>query len=143
MNGPNQVRADDITYIATAEGWLYVAVLINIWSRRIVGFAMSVNIDKQLVMDAFRDAEGQRRLRAGWCTTRTGARSTPAENRGRCWARRSGDRYEKQRKRLGQRALEERVRYDQDRTPSYGVVPDTRRGAGRVVQIYCLVQPPS
>ncbi len=82
MNGPNQVRADDITYIATAEGWLYVAVLIDLWLRRIVGFAMSANIGKQRVVDAFRDAEGQRPRRAGWCTTPTGACSTPAENTG-------------------------------------------------------------
>jgi putative transposase len=58
--GPNLVWAGDITYIPTAEGWLYLAVLIDLWSRRIVGFAMSDHIDRQLVMDAFRDAVGQR-----------------------------------------------------------------------------------
>jgi len=63
--GPNQVWAGDITYIPTAEGWLYLAVLIDLWSRRIVGFAMSANIDKQLVMDAFREAEGQRKPARG------------------------------------------------------------------------------
>jgi putative transposase len=56
--GPNLVWAGDITYIPTAEGWLYLAVLIDLWSRRTVGFAMFDHIDRQLVINAFRDAEG-------------------------------------------------------------------------------------
>jgi putative transposase len=63
--GPNQLWAGDITYIPTAGGWLYLAVLIGLWSRRIAGFAMSANIDKQLVLDAFREAEGQRKPARG------------------------------------------------------------------------------
>jgi putative transposase len=38
---PNQKWADDITYILTAEGWLYLAVVLDLHSRRVVGLAIS------------------------------------------------------------------------------------------------------
>jgi len=42
---PNQVLAGDITYISTTDGWLYLAVLLDLYSRRVVGWAMSDRID--------------------------------------------------------------------------------------------------
>lgn len=39
--GPNQVWLQDITYVPTAEGWLYLALVLDLWSRKIVGWAMA------------------------------------------------------------------------------------------------------
>lgn len=50
--GPNQKWVGDITYISTGEGWLYLAVVIDLYSRKVVGWAMSPLINKVLVCDA-------------------------------------------------------------------------------------------
>jgi putative transposase len=49
---PNQIWLADITYIATQEGWLYLAAILDRYSRRIVGWAMSERIDTALVLQA-------------------------------------------------------------------------------------------
>lgn len=49
---PNQAWVGDVTYIQTDEGWLYLAVLIDLFSRRVVGWAMSERNDRHLVLDA-------------------------------------------------------------------------------------------
>ena len=49
---PNCVWAGDITYVWTAEGWLYLAVLLDLFSRKVVGWAMSEKIDRELVLSA-------------------------------------------------------------------------------------------
>ena len=53
---PNQVWAGDVTYIATAEGWCYLAVLLDLYSRRVVGWAMSANNDTDLALAALERA---------------------------------------------------------------------------------------
>lgn len=58
--GPNQQWVGDITYIQTAEGWLYLAAVLDLYSRRIVGWAMSERIDTALVLLAYRMATLQR-----------------------------------------------------------------------------------
>jgi putative transposase len=50
--GPNQKWAADFTYIWTAEGWLYLAVVLDLFSRRVVGWSMSSTMTAQLVIDA-------------------------------------------------------------------------------------------
>lgn len=45
VDHPDQVWAGDITYVWTAEGWLYVAVLLELYSRKVVGWAMSSHVD--------------------------------------------------------------------------------------------------
>ncbi len=50
--GPNQKWVADFTYIWTAEGWLYVAVVLDLYSRRIVGWSMSQEMTSQMVTDA-------------------------------------------------------------------------------------------
>ncbi len=49
---PNQVYAGDITYIPTQEGWLYLAVVIDLFSRRIIGWAMDQRMEAALVNNA-------------------------------------------------------------------------------------------
>jgi putative transposase len=49
---PNQAWAGDITYIQTDEGWLFLAVVIDLFSRRVVGWSMGEDMRRELVMDA-------------------------------------------------------------------------------------------
>ena len=63
--GPNQVWVSDITYLRTAEGWLYLAVILDLWSRRVVGWACAVTLQASLVLAALLRAIGQRRPPAG------------------------------------------------------------------------------
>lgn len=58
--GPNQKWGCDITYIETEEGWLYLAVVVDLFSRRIVGQAMSASLAWGLVEEAFRTALARR-----------------------------------------------------------------------------------
>ena len=51
-SAPNQIWVADITYIKIPEGWLFVAAILDLYSRRIVGWAMSQRIDTALVLDA-------------------------------------------------------------------------------------------
>jgi putative transposase len=59
--GPDKLWVADITYIATWSGWLYLGVVIDVWSRRVVGWAMSTHLRTQLVLDALGMAIWQRR----------------------------------------------------------------------------------
>ncbi|MDO9366724.1 MAG: hypothetical protein Q7T58_10405 [Methylotenera sp.] len=49
---PNQVWADDITYIETDEGWLYLAVVLGLFNSQVVGFSMQKHMCSSLVTDA-------------------------------------------------------------------------------------------
>ncbi len=62
---PNQVLASDITYVCTQEGWLYLAVVIDLYSRKVVGWSMSSRMTAQLVCDALTMAIWLRRPKAG------------------------------------------------------------------------------
>ena len=58
---PDQVWTADITYLATGEGWLYLAVVLDLYTRQIVGWAMRERMTKALVIDALRMAWFRRR----------------------------------------------------------------------------------
>ncbi len=60
----NTKWAADITYIETREGWLYLAVVLDLFSRRVVGWAMQPTLERKLVLAALEMALGQRH-----CTT--------------------------------------------------------------------------
>jgi putative transposase len=70
---PDQIWASDITYIDTGEGWLYLAVMIDLFSRRVVGFAMAPHMRSELVVDA---------LRMGWFRRRPAKRLIVHTDRG-------------------------------------------------------------
>jgi transposase InsO family protein len=57
---PNQIWVGDITYIKTAQGWLYLAAIMDLYSRRIVGWGMSERIDTALVLMAWQMAQEHR-----------------------------------------------------------------------------------
>lgn len=61
---PNQVWLSDITYIATAEGWLYLATVLDLYSRRIVGWAMAAHMTDSLTCQALQMALRQRKPQA-------------------------------------------------------------------------------
>ena len=62
---PDQVWVGDITYVWTAEGWLYLGVLLDLYSRKVVGWAMSQRVDAALVQEALQMALGRRQPTAG------------------------------------------------------------------------------
>lgn len=58
---PNQKWVSDITYIPTKEGWLYLAAVLDLFSRKVIGWSMSGVINSHLVMEALKMAIHQRR----------------------------------------------------------------------------------
>ncbi len=62
---PNRVWAGDITYIPTREGWLYLAVVLDLVSRRVIGWSMDTTMERRLVIDALNDAIRRRHATRG------------------------------------------------------------------------------
>jgi putative transposase len=58
---PNQLWVADITYVPTWAGFLYLAIVLDAWSRRIVGWAMATHLRTELVLDALQMAASQRK----------------------------------------------------------------------------------
>ncbi len=63
-NGPDQLWVADITYISTWAGFLYLAVVVDAWSRRVVGWAMATHLRAELVLEALNMALWQRQPEA-------------------------------------------------------------------------------
>ena len=59
--GPNELWVADLTYVAIAVGFVYVAVILDGWSRRVVGYAISRRIDTRLTLAALQAAVETRR----------------------------------------------------------------------------------
>jgi len=55
-SAPDQVWVSDITYVATLEGWLYLAVILDLFSRRVVGWKLGESLEAELVVTALRNA---------------------------------------------------------------------------------------
>jgi transposase InsO family protein len=64
-SAPNKKWVTDITYIPTKQGWLYLAVMLDLYSRMVVGWSMSGNCDEKLVEHALEQALARRRPVAG------------------------------------------------------------------------------
>jgi len=62
---PNQTWASDITYVRTRSGWLYLAVVLDLFSRKVVGWAMAPSMPAQLVCEALSMAITSRRPKPG------------------------------------------------------------------------------
>ncbi len=54
--GPDQIWLSDITYVATAEGWLYLAIILDLFSRRVVGWKLAESLEASLVVRALHNA---------------------------------------------------------------------------------------
>lgn len=61
----NQKWVSDITYIYTQEGWLYLSVILDLCSRKVVGWSMGERLDKELTINALLQAMGRRRIKDG------------------------------------------------------------------------------
>ncbi len=61
---PNELWVTDITYIRTHEGWLYLAVILDLFSRRVIGWSMSHRMTRQLALNAFEMAAQRRSIHA-------------------------------------------------------------------------------
>ena len=69
-DGPNRLRVADITYIPTWSGSLYLAMVLDVYSRRIAGWAMETHLKTELILAAMEMALTQRRPEAvihHWC----------------------------------------------------------------------------
>ena len=81
---PNTAWVSDITYLWTREGWLYLVVILDLFSRRIVGWALHDRITRQLALDALATALQYRQPRPGLVHHSDGAASTRAATIKRC-----------------------------------------------------------
>ena len=63
---PNRVWVSDITAVPTAEGWLYLATMLDLYSRKVVGWAIRDRMHTDLVLEALNHAAGRRTLQKGW-----------------------------------------------------------------------------
>jgi transposase InsO family protein len=63
---PNRIWVSDITYIFTAQGWLYLAAVMDLFSRKIVGWATAPHLKTSLVQEALLQAVSSRSPQAGW-----------------------------------------------------------------------------
>ena len=64
-SAPDRAWVTDITFLWTAQGWLYLAVILDLFSRRVVGWATSQNVDRHLALAALDTALARRRPAAG------------------------------------------------------------------------------
>ena len=85
-SAPNRKWVADITAIGTRSGWLYLAGILDAYSRRAIGYAMDIFRDERLVEMALDMALGSRRPAAGCCTTPIAAASTPPSPTGASWS---------------------------------------------------------
>ena len=65
VSTPNTVWASDITYIWTREGWIYLAVVLDVYSRRIVGYSMKRRLGRAIVIEALQMALSARQVQRG------------------------------------------------------------------------------
>lgn len=63
--GPNQVWAGDITYVQTGEGWLFLAIFLDIFTRKVVGFSCDDNMETDLILKALEMALGRQEAKDG------------------------------------------------------------------------------
>ena len=78
VSEPDRVYVGDITYIWTMEGWLYLAVILDLYSRKVVGWAIDKRMTKQLVIDALVMDAWRRKPCLGLIFHSDGAASTAA-----------------------------------------------------------------
>jgi len=76
LDGPNQLWVADITYVAITTSFVYVAVTLDAWSRRVVGYAISRSIDARLAAAALKAAISARNPRGAACIIPTVGRNT-------------------------------------------------------------------
>ena len=84
--GPNRVWVSDLTYVPTREGWLFLATVLDLASRRVVGWAMRETLEAELALAALRMALADRRPAPG-LVHHSDRGSTPVVITAGCWMR--------------------------------------------------------
>ena len=84
LDGPDQLWVADITYVAIATGFVYVAVILDAWSRRVVGYAIGRSIDARLTVAALEAAVAHGRRPRVACITPTVGRNMRHAPTGSC-----------------------------------------------------------
>ena len=74
---PDRIWAADATYCATDDGWLYLAVVLDLCSRRVVGWTAGAALDTALMREALDRALAWRQPTKAWCATRIGGANMP------------------------------------------------------------------
>jgi putative transposase len=133
---PNRKWIADFTYVWTAEGWLYVAAVVDLFSRRVVGWSMNTAMTAQLVTDAlvmaiWRRGKPDALLHHSDRGSQYTSEQPAADGRSR---RRLLD--EPVRQRLGQRGDGELLLVIEDRADCAQNVPDKGRREGRHLRLY-------
>ena len=84
---PNQVWVSDLTYLRVGRGWLYLVVFIDLYSRRVVGWALSSALDHGVALRALQRAVTQRRPKKGliWAIHLTGVIVSSEHGIPSCW----------------------------------------------------------
>jgi len=83
-SGPDELWVGDITYVPTYAGFLFLAVVMDAWSRRIIGWSMATHLRTELVLDALEMALAQRRPEGVICHTDHGCQYTSLAFGARC-----------------------------------------------------------
>ena len=81
---PNEIWLADISYIPTGEGWLYLAVVLDLFTRKVMGWAMRDHLGQELAIAALTMAIQRQRPGRGLITTPTGAVNMPPATTARC-----------------------------------------------------------
>ena len=85
VHGPDQLWVADLTYITITGGFAYAALILDAWSRRVVGFAIGRSIDARLAAKVLRDAIASRRPLQAASSIRTAAPNTHPSCIGTFW----------------------------------------------------------
>ena len=143
--GPGTVELDrvyvgDITYIWTWEGWAYLATVIDLGSRRVVGWAIADHMRAELICDALTMAVGPAGRPPGRCSTPTAAANTPAPSSGSLLGRpRDGRLVVEAPSMLGQRRCGELLRDPQERAhrpPILATVAQVRTAVFEYIEVF-------
>ena len=94
VDGPDQLWVSDITYVAIATGFVYVAVVLDAWSRRVVGYAISRSIDVRLTLAALKAAiDNANRARDAYITPIAARNTLPSSIAMLWWCKASSARW--------------------------------------------------
>ncbi len=86
-SGPNEKWVSDITYVWTAEGWLYLAAVEDLYSRKVVGWSLGERLTSELVNEALQMGIGRQLPTVDFWRIRTVAANMPAGVINGCWRR--------------------------------------------------------
>jgi len=140
---PDKVWAGDITYIHTGEGWLFLAVVIDLFSRQVVGWSLREDMTRDIVIDALRMAWFKRHpSKTGGLMFHSDRGSQYASQDFRDVLKEYGiTESMSQRRLLGQRLQRDAVRLAEGRAALWAEVRNQAPGKGRSNRLAALVQP--